>query len=282
MTRCISCIVFIFRPNYVLYTVKIPAIQALVALLLCSCLAVGCKNGLRGRNNNTNNPNKADSSGNNPYLLTSLDTAQWAKLLQPDAFSQLVEIETSVGVLRAELFFHTPVHRENFLKLVSENFYSGILFHRVIKGFMAQTGDPTSKNARKGAVLGMGGTGYELEAEINTQYFHVRGAIAAARTSDEANPEKKSSGSQFYIVDGRRVTNAQLEQIERKYNFSYTPQQRLLYQQLGGAPQLDMEYTVFGRVYEGLELIDSITQAPADKYDRPTKDIKILRVKQIK
>lgn len=184
--------------------------------------------------------------------------------------------------MRAELFFHTPTHRENFLKLVGEGFYKGILFHRVIKGFMAQTGDPSSKNARKGAVLGMGGTGYELDAEINTQYFHVRGAIAAARTSDEANPEKKSSGSQFYIVDGRRVNNAQLEQTERKYNFSYTPQQRLLYQELGGAPQLDMEYTVFGRVYEGLHLIDSIAEAPADKYDRPLTDIKILRVKQIK
>lgn len=214
--------------------------------------------------------------------MPAIDSAKLAALLQPDPFSALVALQTNWGEIRIELFFHTPTHRENFLALAKKSGYNDLLFHRLIKGFMAQTGDPTSKNARAGARLGSGNTGKDQEAEINTQYFHVRGALAAARTPDEVNPEKKSSGSQFYIVDGRPVLPEQLDRNERKYNISYSPNQRLLYQALGGAPQLDMEYTVFGRIYQGFAVLDSLMAQPTDKNDRPTTDIKVLDVKILK
>lgn len=230
-------------------------------------------------NNNKKKDTKVDTSANNTANIAVLDTAGLAALLAPDPFSTLVELQTSVGSLKIELFFHTPTHRENFLQLAKENAYNHCLFHRLIKGFMAQTGDPSSKNAKAGARLGGGNIGKDQEAEINTQYFHVRGALAAARTPDEVNAEKKSSGSQFYIVDGRAVTPEQLDKNERKYGFSYSPAQRLLYQELGGAPQLDMEYTVFGRVYDGLSTLDSLMRQPTDKADRPTTDIKIIGIR---
>lgn len=240
-------------------------------------------------NRHNNNKNKqhiadsiANSSANSSDNLPAIDSAKLAALLLPDPFSALVALQTNWGEIRIELFFHTPTHRENFLALAKKSGYNDLLFHRLIKGFMAQTGDPTSKNARAGARLGSGNTGKDQEAEINTQYFHVRGALAAARTPDEVNPEKKSSGSQFYIVDGRPVLPEQLDRNERKYNISYSPNQRLLYQALGGAPQLDMEYTVFGRVYQGFAVLDSLMAQPTDKNDRPTTDIKVLDVKILK
>jgi cyclophilin family peptidyl-prolyl cis-trans isomerase len=251
-----------------------------IAALSLALIVWGC---LPNRhNNNKKTDTKVDSLANNSANIKRLDTTGLAALLTPDPFSALVELQTTVGTLKIELFFHTPTHRENFLKLAKENAYNHCLFHRLIKGFMAQTGDPSSKSAKAGARLGGGNIGKEQDAEINTQYFHLRGALAAARTSDEVNPEKKSSGSQFYIVDGRAVSPEQLDKNERKYGFSYTPAQRLLYQELGGAPQLDMEYTVFGRVYEGLPTLDSLMQQPTDKADRPTTDIKIIGIKVIK
>lgn len=200
----------------------------------------------------------------------------------PDPFSSLVDIETNLGILRIELFFETPTHRENFIKLAKENFYSNTLFHRVIKGFMAQAGDPNSRLARANSRLGNGGTGYELDHEINTHYYHLRGALAAARTSDEMNPEKKSSGCQFYIVDGRPTTDAILDQNERKYGIAYSAETRRLYKTLGGAPQLDMQYTVFGRVYDGLDILDKIVNKSTDNFDRPTEDVRILKVNIVK
>ncbi len=202
--------------------------------------------------------------------------------LRPDDFSSLVELETNLGIMKIELFFHTPYHRENFLKLAKQEFYDGLLFHRVIKGFMAQTGDPLSRSANPNSRLGGGGTGYELDSEINSNYFHIKGALCAARLSDEVNPDKKSSGSQFYIVSGTEVSTAILDQNERKYNIIYSNEQRELYQKWGGSPQLDMQYTVFGRVYEGLEIIDLIVSQSCNAADRPNTDIKIINIKIVK
>lgn len=201
--------------------------------------------------------------------------------LTPDPFSSLVELETAFGSMKIELFFHAEKHRENFLKLAQGQFYDSLLFHRVIKGFMVQGGDPQSKNAPLERRIGGGDNGYLLDSEINTRYFHVKGALAAARQPDEVNPNKKSSGCQFYIVHGSPVTDEQLDRIERKYGFAYTSTQRRLYKALGGAPQLDMEYTVFGRVYEGLEVLDKLANSPTDAQDRPQVNlmmkVKILR-----
>ncbi len=202
--------------------------------------------------------------------------------LKPDDFSSLIEMQTTLGLMKIELFFHTPYHRENFIKLAKQEFYNGLLFHRVIKGFMMQAGDPLSRSAQANSRLGGGGTGYELEQEINNKYFHVKGALCAARLSDDVNPDKKSSGSQFYIVSGTEVNANVLDQNERKYNMVYSNEQRQLYQKMGGAPQLDMQYTVFGRVYEGLEIIDLISNQATNNADRPNTDIKILNIKVIK
>ena len=213
------------------------------------------------------------SKQNEPNL--SMDTSWNTLRFEPDSFSSLVNLETKYGTLKIELFFGTGAHRENFLKLAKEGFYDDLLFHRIIKNFMVQGGDPKSRHAKKNMRLGGGGNGYEIDAEINTDFFHVRGALAAARQSDEVNPEKKSSGCQFYIVHGNKVRDEQLDEVERMHNMAYSPKQRVLYQQLGGTPQLDMEYTVFGRVYDGFHLIDSIANMNTDNYDRPLDDLKM-------
>lgn len=208
-------------------------------------------------------------AGNLQVVEPTVDTTK----LQPDPFSSLVEMETNFGVMKIELFFDAGGHRANFLKLAKENVYDSLLFHRVIKNFMAQGGDPDSKGAAKGARLGTGGVGYEVPAEIGQHYFHIKGALAAARQPDETNPDKKSSGSQFYIVQGANVSPIQLDKNEREYDMVYTTKQRELYYKLGGAPQLDMEYTVFGRVYEGFDVIDKICTQTTDSYARPKEDI---------
>jgi cyclophilin family peptidyl-prolyl cis-trans isomerase len=200
---------------------------------------------------------------------------------EPDPFSSLVELETSFGKMKIELFFEAGKHRENFIKLVKQGYYNGLLFHRVIQNFMLQGGDPNSRNASANKRLGDGGPGYEIDAEINSHYFHVKGALAAARSPDQVNPERKSSGSQFYIVDGGPVTDEQLDKNEREHNIVYTPEQRALYKRLGGAPQLDMNYTVFGRVYEGYPVIDSISAQPTARYDRPEKNI-VMKIKVLR
>lgn len=202
-------------------------------------------------------------------------------IFEPDPFSSLVSLETQFGLMKLELFFETGEHRENFIKLAKQGYYNGLLFHRVINNFMVQGGDSNSKNAKPNRRLGEGGPGYEIDAEINTHYFHVKGALAAARSPDQVNPERKSSGSQFYIVDGGPVSDEQLDKNEREHNIVYTPQQRALYKKLGGAPQLDMNYTVFGRVYEGYHLIDSIANQATGRYDRPEENI-IMKVKVLR
>jgi cyclophilin family peptidyl-prolyl cis-trans isomerase len=211
----------------------------------------------------------------NSDLKPSLEKDSVVISFEPDPFSSLVEMETQFGIMKIELFFETGDHRENFIKLAKNKMYDATFFHRVIKNFMIQGGDPSTKNAKAGQRVGANSSGNEQAAEINSRYFHVKGALAAARQPDEFNPDKKSSGSQFYIVQGNAVSAEQLDKYERELGIVYGPVHRKLYGMLGGAPQLDMNYTVFGRVYEGFHVIDSIAAQMTDAYDRPEQDIKI-------
>jgi len=187
----------------------------------------------------------------------------------------LVEIETDFGIMIAELSDETPLHRDNFSKLAEEGYYNGLIFHRVIQNFMVQGGDPKSKDAKKGASLGNGGPGYEVPAEITTKLTHVKGALAAARTPDYVNPEKKSSGSQFYIVHGKPLSNGSLDQVEGSKDIRYTPEQRAAYLEKGGYPTLDQEYTVFGKLISGFDVLDKIAEVKKDGRNRPEEDIKM-------
>ncbi len=241
-----------------------------------------------------------------------------------------VKLETTGGVIVVRLYDETPAHRDNFIKLAQEGFYEGTLFHRVIKDFMIQAGDPLSKKAKRETSLGTGDVGYTLPAEfVYPRYYHKRGALAAARQGDSVNPERRSSGCQFYLVIGRPFSEAELEAMERqrfqrkelelfqskasdyqdeikKYRLSgerekldqlrdtiladvhrelettqayrFTPEQRKGYLTLGGTPHLDGEYSVFGEVEEGLDVVMKISETPTDPQDRPSEDIKILRV----
>ena len=184
-----------------------------------------------------------------------------------------VLVETEYGNMKILLYDATPIHKENFLKLAKEGFYDDLLFHRVMKGFMIQGGDPQSKGAAPGAMLGGGGPGYLLDAEIGSPHF--RGSLAAARTGGASNPEKKSSGSQFYIVQGNPLDDNRLNQFEQMKGIKYTEAQRTLYKEIGGRPDLDMEYTVFGEVVEGLEVIDKIADVETDRANRPARDVKM-------
>ena len=173
------------------------------------------------------------------------------------------KISTKFGDMTGILYNETPIHRDNFIKLISEGFYDGLLFHRVISGFMIQGGDPESKGAVAGAMLGNGDPGYTLPAEIKPELIHKRGALAAARTS---NPERRSSGSQFYIVHGSPVTQDELDRFVMQ-NKPYTETQMAIYKKLGGTPQLDFEYTVFGEIIDGFDVIDAIATVPKDGMD---------------
>jgi len=238
----------------------------------------------------------------------------------------MVLIHTELGDMKLKLYNDTPEHRKNFLKLVNEGYYDGILFHRVIKNFMVQGGDPDSKTAEPGARLGSGNPGYTIPAEIVPAHFHKKGALAAARKPDSSNPEKRSSGSQFYIVHGEVSTTGMLDTLEmmlnnrtknefyklhfataneelnafRKNNdrdgfnarvaelraeadslweqqplIKFTPEQRKIYTTVGGYPSLDHEYTVFGELVEGFDVLDKIAELETDRYDRPIEDIKM-------
>ncbi len=245
---------------------------------------------------------------------------------------QKVKIETTAGDIVVKLYNETPQHRDNFLKLAGQGIYDGTLFHRVIKEFMVQAGDPASKDAPQGARLGTGDVGYTIPAEIVwPRYFHKRGALAAARQGDEVNPRKESSGCQFYIVTGKLYNDSTLKAMERQLNevrvakafevlarqhmteifkmrkagdnkglmaledslesearkqtagneFRFTPEQKQAYTTVGGAPHLDGEYTVFGEVVEGMDVVDKIQQAETDRADRPKQDIIIRKVSVI-
>ncbi|PHN03033.1 peptidylprolyl isomerase [Flavilitoribacter nigricans] len=188
---------------------------------------------------------------------------------QKDEFTH-AEIMTDFGNIEVILYNSTPKHRDNFIKLANEGYYDDLLFHRVVNGFMIQGGDPDSKNAAPGQSLGRGGPGYQIDAEIGAPHF--RGALAAAR---DGNPLKKSSGSQFYIVQGRPVTEEALTQMENQKSLKYSPEQRQVYVNDGGSPFLDGDYTVFGEVVSGMEVIDKIAELNTDSNNRPTEDVRM-------
>lgn len=179
-------------------------------------------------------------------------------------------ITTDFGDITILLYNSTPIHRDNFIKLAKEGFYDSLLFHRVITNFMIQGGDPGSKNAPREMQLGTGNTGDYLKAEIGAP--HIRGAVAAARP---ANPKKESSGCQFFIVTGKKLTEAELNQFELSKKIKYNEAQRKLYLEEGGYPFLDMEYTVFGEVLSGMDIVDKISKMPRDEKDRPLQDIRM-------
>lgn len=238
-----------------------------------------------------------------------------------------VELKTSLGDIVVGLYKETPKHHDNFVKLVKEGYYNGVLFHRVINDFMIQTGDGNSKNAKPGQMLGTGDPGYTVEAEfVYPKFFHKRGALAAARTADQVNPERRSSGSQFYIVTGKVYNEQQMMQMEHQMNqmnlqsifqakaaanqkeimrlrmardtagtealrqrliaeteaeaaknpVKLTEEQRAAYTTVGGTPHLDNQYTVFGEVLEGMDVVAKIEGVATDRNDRPTEDIKII------
>ncbi len=194
----------------------------------------------------------------------------------------LVIIHTTMGDIKVKLYPRTIHHTENFLKLVKDHYYDGVLFHRVIPGFVIQGGDPDSKNAKPGQLLGNGGPGYTIPAEICPEYFHKRGALAMAREGDQVNPTRRSSGSQFYIVVGKVYTDKELDIMEKRLNTKFTPEQRKAYTTIGGTPFLDGQYTVFGEVVEGMDVVDKIANVERDKNDRPLKDVKILSMEVVK
>ncbi|MEM9545801.1 MAG: peptidylprolyl isomerase [Bacteroidota bacterium] len=194
----------------------------------------------------------------------------------------LVSMETTHGSMTIRLYDETPQHRDNFIKLAESGFYDELLFHRVINGFMIQGGDPNSKNARPGQRLGSGGPGYTVPAEFTSKYAHVKGALSAARQGDQVNPKKNSSGSQFYIVQGKKATEEVLTSMETRKGIKYSDDIKSKYLNDGGTPFLDQEYTVFGIVEKGMEVIDLIANTETDGSDRPKKDVKILKVRVIK
>jgi peptidyl-prolyl cis-trans isomerase B (cyclophilin B) len=195
-----------------------------------------------------------------------------------------VLLQTNYGDIVIRLSDSTPLHRDNFLKLVKTGYYDSVLFHRVIKNFMIQAGDPESKNAKPGQSLGNGGPDYRIPAEFRGTLFHKKGVIAAAR---DDNPEKASSGSQFYIVQGKVFTDAGLDSVEtyRLNGRKIPPEQREVYKTIGGTPHLDQNYTVFGEVVKGLDVIDKIAAVSTSKgndRDRPLEDVRIIKAKLIK
>ena len=259
--------------------------------------------------------------------------ASAAKNKKADNKMTKVKLETSLGDIVVELYNETPQHRDNFVKLVKEGYYDGVLFHRVIKDFMIQTGDGNSKTAGPDAMLGDGDPGYTIEAEfVYPKYFHKRGALAAARTADQVNPERRSSGSQFYIVTGkiyssdelkmmtqrmadmrkqdifRRLLNenrTRVEEVQKTQDmaalqelqneliqkteaeaaenpFTLTDEQIDAYTSVGGTPHLDGQYTVFGEVIEGMDVVDKIQNTTTGRADRPTVDIKIVKATIVK
>lgn len=193
-----------------------------------------------------------------------------------------VEMTTSEGKMVFVLYDDTPKHRDNFLKLVKEHTYDGLLFHRVIKNFMIQAGDPNSRNAQPGQMLGDGTLGYTVPAEFRTNHFHKKGALCAARQGDNVNPKKESSASQFYIVQGQVWDAKTLDMMEQRYGKRFSDEQRKVYTTVGGTPHLDGDYTVFGELIEGMDVVNKIASVQTGRADRPVNDVKIISVKVIK
>lgn len=193
-----------------------------------------------------------------------------------------VEMVTNYGRIVLLLYDETPLHRDNFIKLATNRVFDGLLFHRVIEKFMIQGGDPTSKDAEPGKMLGDGTLGYNIPAEFRPELFHKRGALCAAREGDMVNPKKESSASQFYIVQGRVWNTEELDNLQKRMKREIPAEQRDVYTTIGGTPFLDGEYTVFGEVIEGMEVVDKIAAVKCDKNDRPLEDVRIEKVIVIK
>lgn len=222
---------------------------------------------------NTTAQNNKEVSVQNEAIATPEVKAQ--EVDTPAHKEQLVKISTDYGDMIIKLYNETPKHRDNFIKLAKEGFYNGTIFHRVIKDFMIQGGDPQSKNAVPGAMYGNGGPGYNIPAEFNKNLYHKKGALAAAREGDQVNPTKASSGSQFYIVQGKTFTNTELNTIGQRMGVIFPQDHKQIYETLGGTPFLDMNYTVFGEVVMGLDVIDKIAAVQTLPGDRPAKDVKM-------
>jgi len=195
-----------------------------------------------------------------------------------NAKNRKVKIATSKGTIIVLLSDKTPKHRDNFIKLVKQKFYDSILFHRVIKDFMIQGGDPDSKKSETGKRYGSGGLNYKIPAEFDTSLFHKRGVLAAARDN---NPEKASSSCQFYIVQGKLFTDSTLDDVRQKQMGGriIPAYQREVYKTIGGTPHLDQNYTIFGIVVKGMDVVDKIAGAERDQYNRPKEDIRILKMR---
>lgn len=280
-------------------------------VLACIILVAGCSN------------------GSNTQKMSATETRK-TNIILPEMTK--IELKTTLGDIIIGLYKETPKHHDNFVKLVKDGYYDGVLFHRVINQFMIQTGDGDSKTAKPGQMLGTGDPGYTVEAEfVYPKFFHKRGALAAARTADQVNPERRSSGSQFYIVTGKKYNEQQLLQMERQMDMMnkqslfqakaanyrdelkklmmakdtaavealrqqliaeteaeaaknpvvLTPEQREAYSTIGGTPHLDNQYTVFGEVLEGMDVVAKIESVATDRNDRPSEDIKIISAKLI-
>jgi peptidyl-prolyl cis-trans isomerase B (cyclophilin B) len=220
-------------------------------------------------------------------LIVFSATAQKDSTIKKKDRKRDVLMQTTMGDIVIRLSDSTPLHRDNFLKLVKVGYYDSILFHRVIKDFMIQGGDPDSKKAAAGKPLGNGGPGYTVPAEFRKTLFHKKGVIAAARTGDNINPAKASSGSQFYIAQGKVFTDAGLDSVETfRLNGRRIPaEQRAVYKTIGGIPHLDQGYTVYGEVVKGLDVVDKIAAVQTSKAqdrDRPLQDVRIIKAKLIK
>jgi peptidyl-prolyl cis-trans isomerase B (cyclophilin B) len=290
------------------------AYKLITALLLMAAMAC------QPKNNSTDQVDSTRKAMEENFKPLAPDTAAMATFTK-------VEMVTDLGRMELALFNATPKHRDNFLKLVRNRYYEGTLFHRIIKEFMVQGGDPDSKGAKPGTMLGQGGPGYTLDAEIFDTLYHFKGALAAARQGDDVNPEKKSSGSQFYIVSGKAVTSSEMKDVLRQKafmkfmqdpeNISYQmryqvamqrqdraalddlqkeletkiapivekdyrkiPQRvKQIYATWGGSPFLDQDYTVFGFVTKGYDVLEALQTVETAEGDRPTKDIRILSMR---
>jgi cyclophilin family peptidyl-prolyl cis-trans isomerase len=212
------------------------------------------------------------------FAITVVTSQAQSKKSSGASKERLVEITTDYGKMKIKLYNETPKHRDNFLKLASEGFYDGLLFHRVIKGFMIQGGDPQSKDATPDKMLGAGDVGYKVPAEFNDSLYHKKGTLCAAR---DGNPEKASSGCQFYIVQGRTYTDEELNSFESRSAIKFSEKQRNDYKTIGGTPMLDKNYTVYGEVIEGMDVIDKIAAVKTKPGDRPEQDVK-MTIKVIK
>jgi cyclophilin family peptidyl-prolyl cis-trans isomerase len=220
------------------------------------------------------------------FFITIAVAQQEIKIKKRDR-KRNVEMTTNYGTIVLRLYDSTPLHRDNFIRLVKTGYYDSVLFHRVIQNFMIQSGDPDSKHAEPGQPLGNGGPAYTVPAEFRVTIFHKKGVLAAARDGDDTNAAKASSGSQFYIVQGKKFTDAGLDSVEtyRLKGRKIPRNQREVYKTIGGTPHLDQNYTVFGEVASGIDVVDKIASTPTSKAegsDRPLEDIRILKAKLVK